>query len=809
MPEARSPVAREASPPDRGPADRATSGAAAPAEGSTTIGNYRLERRLGVGGMGVVWAARDLRLGRQVAIKQMPARALGDPGRRQRFRREARALARLAHPSVVEIFDLLEDESGPWIVMERVRGRSLAELLRAGPLSPERVLDYGAQIADALAAAHEAGVIHRDLKTENVMLDEAGRIRVLDFGLAKRIDNDRDRAPAEGDQAEGDQAEGNHGERDPSESSLTAQGAVLGTARSMSPEQARGFEVDGRSDLFSLGTLLYECSSGLSPFRAETPLDTLAAILGRHPQPLHQLDPAIAPALSELVDQLLAKSPGDRPASARHVVDRLEQIRTAIDDDEEVRAEPADARPGRLVAGLLAVALLVAVLVVAWPASSPRAGDPADREVRTAETGTAETGTVEALETARSLLRGYDRPGSVDQAVELLRAHLAARPDSAEAHALLARAYWLLFRGQEHESQWLDRAEPLLDRAAELDPDLAEVALVRAMIATSRRRWSAAETALDRALALDADAAELALRRGQLALARGRLDDTERHLREAAERQPTSREINDSLGTVLFRRGDYAEAETVFRRSLELDPRAVASRASLAAVLFHLGEISDAARQLQDALQISADSALYSNLGSLLFFQGLYEQAADAYEKSLEVDRGAHLPTYWANLGDAYRQISGRDQDARQTFRRAVALAREQLGDEPPAPDARSRMALYLAKAGDAEEARAELARLVPDPGSELPVGVLYRSVLAHEILGERGAALAALEGVLARGFPRAVLEREPELDDLRADPDYHRLLTRLEAPRPRTQPDQTQPDQTPPDQTQTDQPPP
>jgi serine/threonine-protein kinase len=256
--------------------------------------------------MGEVFLAYDDRLQRPVAIKQVRRDTGLDSSRGERLRREARAAARLSHPHIVQVYDILEadtadpESAGDSIVMEYVPGRSIAGLLSDGPLPLSTAVSLARQIADGLSAAHAAGLIHRDLKGENVLVDEAGRARILDFGLVKPLDGH--------------------------DSTLTEHGAVLGTYRAMSPEQSRGEETDARSDLFSLGVLLYEMLTGLSPFAGRTPVEILRRIDGEPPRPVAALRPEIPAELAALVHALLEKDPGRRPASAAQVVQRLQTI---------------------------------------------------------------------------------------------------------------------------------------------------------------------------------------------------------------------------------------------------------------------------------------------------------------------------------------------------------------------------------------------------------------------------------------------------------------------------------------------------
>jgi tetratricopeptide (TPR) repeat protein len=271
------------------------------------IGPYRLERKLGAGGMGVVYAAWDERLERRVALKQIRPEMAGDPYRRERFHREARAVAQLDHPAIVRIFDLLERPEGDWLVLQYVEGPTLAQRLRQGPLPPEQVVTVARDVLGALAAAHARGLLHRDLKAENVVLAPSGHAMVLDFGLAKLW------APEPG-----------AGPVDTVSATAAGTAGVVGTYRAMSPEQANGLPLDPRSDLFSLGVLLYESATGTSPFQAETPVSTLIRVCTHLQAPARELSPAVPEPLSALIDTLLEKDVDLRPPSAGEALARIE-----------------------------------------------------------------------------------------------------------------------------------------------------------------------------------------------------------------------------------------------------------------------------------------------------------------------------------------------------------------------------------------------------------------------------------------------------------------------------------------------------
>jgi len=262
------------------------------------IGPYQVLKPLGAGGMGEVFLAYDERLDRRVAIKRVRSGAGSTPERRERFRREARLAAKLNHPAIVQIYDVLTEGDESYIVMELVEGTNLRRLSDDGPLPVEEVVALARDVAEGLAEAHRQGIVHRDLKSENVLVTPEGRAKIADFGIAKRV-------------------------LAGTEDSLTADGRVLGTFRTMSPEQARGEAVDFRSDLFSLGVLLYEALAGQSPFAAENELAVLSRIVRDRQAPLRQVRPEVPEELSILVDHLLEKDPLRRPRSAREVAQAL------------------------------------------------------------------------------------------------------------------------------------------------------------------------------------------------------------------------------------------------------------------------------------------------------------------------------------------------------------------------------------------------------------------------------------------------------------------------------------------------------
>ena len=302
-------------------------------------GPYDIVSSLGAGGMGEVYLARDTRLQREVALKILPKAIAADGRGREQFLREARAAGALNHPNIVAIFDVSLDGDVPFLVTEFVDGKTIRTELERGPLPVDRAVDLGAQIADALAAAHDAGIVHRDLKPENVIVTRDGRAKVLDFGIAKTV-------PPFG-HAHGVAAK-------------TDTGLIIGTVPYMSPEQARGGSVDYRSDQFSFGILLYEIATGVHPFRRATPVQTLSAIIEDAPRPLAGLKRALPAPVRWVIERCLSKDPAERYASTTDLARDLAALRLRLADPFATLI----ARPWRRRARLLSSAAGLGVLAL-------------------------------------------------------------------------------------------------------------------------------------------------------------------------------------------------------------------------------------------------------------------------------------------------------------------------------------------------------------------------------------------------------------------------------------------------------------
>src|SRR5271166_479011 len=315
----------------------------------TKLDGYEILGPLGAGGMGKVYRARDGTLKRDVAIKVLPEYWSRDPDRLRRFEQEAQATAALNHPNIVSIFHVGQSHGSPYIVTELLQGETLRDRLRRGPVRLREVLDLGVELARGLAAAHDAGIVHRDLKPENIWVTKDGRIKILDFGLAK-LD------PAKAASADGETV---------SVQQQTNPGHVLGTVGYMSPEQVRGQTADARSDIFAVGVILYEMLTGRPAFRKSTSAETMTAILNDDPPAVSQLAPAVPPGLQKVVNRCLAKNPAQRLQHASDLEFALESL-----SDSGTSSAPAVIQsqlpPWPLLAATAAIVAIGATFLAWW-----------------------------------------------------------------------------------------------------------------------------------------------------------------------------------------------------------------------------------------------------------------------------------------------------------------------------------------------------------------------------------------------------------------------------------------------------------
>src|SRR5712691_9536885 len=302
----------------------------------TTIAQYSVISKIGEGGMGEVYRARDTKLGRDVAIKVLPAAFSSDVERLRRFEQEAQAAGALNHPNILVIFHIGMHEGAPYIVSELLEGETLRERMAGAALPQRKALDYALQIARGLAAAHEKGIVHRDIKPDNILVTDDGRVKLLDFGLAKLTGASETQSQTE----------------IPTRRVDTDPGTVMGTMGYMSPEQLKGQPTDHRSDIFSFGAILYEMLSGKRAFRGDSMAETMSAILREDPPDLSETNKTVSPALERLVRHCLEKNPEERFHSARDLAFAIENLSGAATSSGQTMTDVATATESRELVGM-------------------------------------------------------------------------------------------------------------------------------------------------------------------------------------------------------------------------------------------------------------------------------------------------------------------------------------------------------------------------------------------------------------------------------------------------------------------------
>jgi serine/threonine-protein kinase len=710
-------------------------------------GQYELRARLGEGGFGEVHEAWDTRLHRSVAIKAI--RHGGAAG--ADLVREARLAASLRHAAFVTVHAVEDDGAGQFIVMELVHGRTLKQILQDDTVALPTALDWVGQVAEAMRDAHASGLVHGDIKPSNLMVENDGRVRILDFGLALRQDALATETVSLGEVA------------------ATGQTDPQGTIAYMAPERLQGATPDPRADVYALGVILYELVCGKRPFATLHGLALAAALVQTSSDGWDYPDSLGTPLIA-LIRAMTARLPEQRVGSMDDVVRRVAELAGGAAAAQGTTAPAAHRRPLPRMAVFGAGALLaVAAGALAWWQGGPHLAS-AGMTMRQALTPYSEA---VDMEQGLAALRFFDRPGALDTAQGHFERILERTPDNAAAVAGISLVHSMRYGSSRQDETWLQKADASAQQALRLNDQLALAHVATAAVREGQGRFDDAIAACNHALRLDpANDFAWYIKSETLRRAR-RYQDARTTLEEATRRFPRARVFLDELGSVEYEEGHQAEAEQLFKRSIQMEPDAVMAYANLAAVLMRQNRPDEAARVLQQGLQLRPNAVLYTNLGNLLFLRGDYLGAADAFKEAVSSPHGSpgsYLA--WANLGDTLLWIPGRRQEARHAYDKARRLLNTRLARAPNDVPLVSRMGLYTARAGD-ETVAMQLAHRAVELAPDSP-DVQFRAGLTYELLGQRGLALDAIAKALRLGYPRKYVEAEPDLVGLRQDPGYH-----------------------------------
>ena len=714
-----------------------------PLESGRRVGVYEIVGSLGSGGMGEVYRARDTRLGRLVAIKFVSEDFAADRRSSERLVREAQLTSNLNHPNIVTVHDVGELDGRPFIVMEFVAGQSLHAALLEGRFKPMRAIDIAGQIADGLAAAHAAGVVHRDLKPRNIMLTEDGRAKIVDFGIGKTSRP----APAADDPT--------------IEGGVTDTLSAAGTPGYMSPEQVAGRAIDFRADQFALGALVYEMTTGRRAFKRETAAQTMAAIIEAEPESIAMLTSEAPDGLVTVVERCLAKDPAHRYASTHDLARDLRDLRGTSPGSHPSRAMlPRAATRSRWpwVAGALVIVAIAAAFLLWNGASVP-------------------------LTQARALLDRYDKQANVDRATALLSPLVASGRRDPVAHTLLAEAYWRKFEYDQKDTTLADRAGEEAGVALAIDQSYAPAHVMLAMINYGHGRYDGALGEAQRAVSLDAKNSRAWRELGRAHARLGRRDEAEKEFRSAVTLAPDDWTAHNNLGALYLGVNRFDEAIAEFERVQALAPDNTRAYNNLGTAYLQQERYDKASEMYERSLSLDRNPTAYSNLGTALYQQGRYAEAARSFEGAVALPGATSV--HWRNLGAACYWVPDLRGRAKEAFENAVTLgeharAASTRADPAGLADLASSHAdlALLSEGAKAEDHRRQARKILDLVEQQQPrdAGLLSALGTTYEELGDREKALHWLEQAVKAGYPLKRIERSPWLRDLRSDERYARF---------------------------------
>jgi serine/threonine protein kinase/Flp pilus assembly protein TadD len=734
----------------------------------TTVSHYTIVRKLGSGGMGVVYEAEDTQLGRRAALKFLPGDVVQDAQALERFQREARAASALNHPNICTVYAIEQHGGQPFIVMELLDGENLAQRLDR-PMPLAQVLELGIQVADALESAHARGIVHRDIKPANLFLNPRGQVKILDFGLAKMDGGQVGRGPAAASQVETMAAA-----RD-----LTVPGTTMGTVAYMSPEQARGQLTDSRTDLFSLGAVLYEMAAGTRAFQGESSAVVYEAILNRDPRPVTEVVAGLPPELARILDKALEKDRALRYQSATDLKTDLARLRRDLDSGRR-RAAEGEARPG---AGPRGAEKSIAVLYF-----ENLSGVKEDEYFR--------DGITEDIITELSKIRGLnifsrptvlayrDKPVTPAQIGQQLHAAYVLTGSLRRAGNRL-RINAQLVDTRTDFPLWSERYDREMKDVFEVQDEIArKIAEALRVTLTPQEQEALAARPTE-----DLQAYDLYLRGKSYArrLTRQDMEFALQMFENAVSLDPNFALAHAAIGKVCAEfHYNYQRDPSWMKRAMAASERAAAIDADLPEVLvaqawtLHSdGRHDEAVRRVEQAIQRKPDcEGAYYLLCRALFASGRFQEVAALTDRAIEAsgdDYNVYVPIMNALVA------LGKEEGSRNVRQRCVQALEKHTAQVPEDARARTLLAGQYVNLGRFDDAMRESNLAIALRPND--AAILYNVACTFALMQRKPEAMDALRKAWNAGFKDSEwARRDPDLALLRGDPEFERLYPEIPA---------------------------